>query len=239
MTRIPFRPSPAMIVAFLALCVALAGTADALPGRNRVKRDDIARNAVRTSDVATNAIRTRHIKSAQVTRSKIAKRSIDSALVATDALTGSDILESSLSKVPDADKIDGKDLSELTAGTKVARFTLTNGQTRDVFKAGPLTLTARCTISGGGDTAEVLIATSQDNAAFDAADSDPDLDTGDAEAGRQFVVATGAAGTAQLASVTGFALAADGTVINGASLFAGVNVLGSPGQCVFGGNVTS
>jgi hypothetical protein len=239
MTRIPMKPSPAMVVAFLALCVALAGTANALPGHNRVKRDDIARNAVRTSDIANNAIRTRHIKSGQVTRSKIAKRSVDSALVANDSLTGADILESSLSKVPDADKIDGKDLSELTTGTKIARFTLTSGQTREVLKAGPLTLTARCTVSGGGDTAEVLIATTQDNAAFDAADSDADLDAGDPEAGRQFVVATGATGTPQFDSITGFAAAADGTVINGASLFAGVNALGSPGQCVFGGNITS
>ena len=239
MTRIPVKPSPAMVVAFLALCVALAGTASALPGHNKVKRDDIARNAVRTSDIATNAVRTRHIKSGQVTRSKIAKRSIDSALVATDALTGSDILESSLSKVPDADKIDGKDLSELTTGTKIARFTLTGG-TREVFKTGPLTLTATCTISGGGDTAEILISTTQDNAAFDAFDTDTDLDSGDPASGRQWVTTTTVpSGTPALDSANGFALAADGSVINGANLFAGVNVLGLAGQCVFGGNVTS
>ena len=41
------RPSPAMVVAFVALCVALAGTANALPGKSRVKKDDIARAAVR------------------------------------------------------------------------------------------------------------------------------------------------------------------------------------------------
>ena len=75
------RPSPAMVVAFVALCVALAGTANALPGKNRVKSDDIARNAVRTSDIVRNAVRTRHIRSRQVTRSKIARRSINSDLV--------------------------------------------------------------------------------------------------------------------------------------------------------------
>ena len=32
------RPSPAMVVAFIALSVALAGTATALPGRNTVKK---------------------------------------------------------------------------------------------------------------------------------------------------------------------------------------------------------
>jgi len=240
MTRIrKHLPSPAMVVAFTALCVALAGTATALPGRNAVKRDDIAKNAVRSSDITRNAIRTRHIKSSQVTRSKIAKRSVNAALVGTDALLGSNILESSLSIVPDADKLDGKDSSELVSGTKIARFTLTDGGTREIFKAGPLTLTARCTISPGGDTAEVLIATTQDNAAFDGVDSDPDLDTTDAESLRQLVVATGVTGAPQLESVTGFALAPDGSLINGASLYAGVNVLGFTSQCVFGGNITS
>jgi hypothetical protein len=239
MTRIRrLRPSPAMIVALVALSVALAGTASALPGHNRVKRDDIARNSVQSSDIRKNAIRTRHIKKRQVTRSKIAKRSIDSALVADDSLTGDDVLESSLAKVPDADKLDGKDSSDFVTATKLSRFTLVNGQTRAIFTTGPLSLTARCTISPGGDTAEILISTSQDNAAFDAADSDPDLDTTDPEAGRQFVFATATSGTPAFSHVAdGFAIAPDGSEISGASLYAGVNVLGFAGQCVFGGRV--
>jgi hypothetical protein len=96
------RPSPAMIVAFVALCVALAGTATALPGRNKVRSDDIARGAVHASDIAPKAVRTNHIKGRSVTRSKIANRAINSALVGTDALTGANILESSLDPVPNA-----------------------------------------------------------------------------------------------------------------------------------------
>jgi hypothetical protein len=233
------RPSPAMVIALVALSVALAGTANALPGHNRVKRDDIARNAVRSTDIARNAVRNRHIRSGQVTRSKIARRSINSALVGDDSLTGADILESSLAKVPDADKVDGKDSSELVAGKRIDRFTLGDNQTREVFRLGPLTLTARCTIDPGGDTAEVLIATSVNNSAFDGTDFDADLDVGDPEAGRQFVVATGVTGTPVFDSITGFALGADGTVVNGASLYAGANVLGLPGQCVFGGQIVS
>jgi hypothetical protein len=96
------RPSPSMIVAFVALCVALAGTASAIPGRNRVKKDDIARNAVRSRNIARDAIRSRHIKKRNVTRTKIARNAIDSDLIATDAITGADILESSLATVPNA-----------------------------------------------------------------------------------------------------------------------------------------
>jgi hypothetical protein len=96
------RPSPAMVVAFIALSVALAGTATALPGRNAVKKGDIARSAVTSRTIARNAVRSRHIKSRNVTRSKIAKKAIDSSLVGTDALTGGNILESSLGAVPNA-----------------------------------------------------------------------------------------------------------------------------------------
>ena len=138
-----YRPSPAMMVAFLALCVALAGTASALPGRNSVKRDDIARNAVRSSDIATNAIRSRHIKSRQVTRSKIAKRSINSSLVGTDALTGDNILEASLKTVPkasDADRVNG-----ITVKPFVFRTSAVTGPSlTDLVTVNGLTLATAC-----------------------------------------------------------------------------------------------
>src|SRR5205823_4896140 len=130
--------------------------------------------------------------------------------------------------------------SQFASATKVSRFALANGQTQTVYTTGPLTLTARCTISPAGDTAEILIATTQDNAAFDAADNDPDLDGADPEAGRQFVFATGPTGTPAFARVAdGFAIAPDGSEIRGASLYAGVNVLGFTSQCVFGGQINS
>lgn len=96
------RPSPAMVVAFIALSVALAGTASALPGRNKVKKGDIARSAVTSRTIARSAVRSAHIRSRSVTRSKIAQKAIDSSLVGSDALTGANILESSLGAVPNA-----------------------------------------------------------------------------------------------------------------------------------------
>jgi hypothetical protein len=229
------RPSPAMVVALVALCVALAGTASALPGRNRVKRDDIARNAVRSSDIVRNAIRNRHIRARQVTRSKIAKRSVDSALVGNDALLGSNILESSLSKVPDADKLDGRDSSEYALGSKLATFTLGDGETRQIAKQGPLTLTARCE-TGATDTAEVLVATTQDNAAFSGQSANADLDSATPAAGRVFAAASASSGTPAFGGGEGHAIAPDGSRI-GASLFAGVNALGQAGRCLFGGDL--
>src|SRR5436190_22700639 len=50
------RPSPAFLIGCLALLVALADQADALPGINSVMSNDIAPGAVKRSDVAANAI---------------------------------------------------------------------------------------------------------------------------------------------------------------------------------------
>lgn len=136
------RPSPSMVVAFIALCVALAGTASAIPGRNRVKKDDIARNAVRSRNIARDAVRSRHIQKRNVTRSKIARNAIDSSLVATDALTGADVLEASLATVPSATsatRVNGRNLEKLfyraAAGTAAA----------NVLSLGGLSMNAACT----------------------------------------------------------------------------------------------
>ena len=55
------RPSPALIVAIVALVAALAGTAVALPGRNTVSSNDIKRNAVRSSDVKNDSLKGKDI----------------------------------------------------------------------------------------------------------------------------------------------------------------------------------
>ena len=50
------RPSPALVVAVIALVAALGGVATALPGRNSVRSDDIARHAVKNGDIAKGAV---------------------------------------------------------------------------------------------------------------------------------------------------------------------------------------
>jgi hypothetical protein len=148
------RPSPAMVVAFVALCVALAGTASALPGKNRVKKDDIARAAVRTQHIYKNAVRSKHIRARNVTRSKIARRAINSDLVGKDALTGENIVESSLSTVPSSSKVNNRTVDKIAfvavAGTAAAPVLNLNGLT--VFAgcgAGPaLSVTATTTVNG-------------------------------------------------------------------------------------------
>ena len=58
------RPSPALVISVIALGVALAETAGALPGRNSVKSNDIAHGAVRAGDLGAMAVRTAPIPDA-------------------------------------------------------------------------------------------------------------------------------------------------------------------------------
>src|SRR5215216_4859238 len=50
------RPSPAMVVAMVALFAALTGTAAALRGHNRVRSDDIKNGQVKTRDLHDGAV---------------------------------------------------------------------------------------------------------------------------------------------------------------------------------------
>jgi hypothetical protein len=70
------RPSPAMVIGFVALLAALSGTAVALPGVNLVDSGDI--------------------KNGQVKRVDIRKNAVNGAKVANGALTGADVKNESL-----------------------------------------------------------------------------------------------------------------------------------------------
>jgi hypothetical protein len=76
------RPSPAMIVAIIALVLALTGTAFAALGKNSVG--------------------SRQLKSKAVTTGKLANNAVNGAKVANGSLTGSDINLKALGTVPTA-----------------------------------------------------------------------------------------------------------------------------------------
>ena len=66
--------------------------------------DDIKRAAVRSTHIKSRAVQSKHIKSRAVTRSRIARRAVGSSEVGQDALTGENIVESSLGTVASASK---------------------------------------------------------------------------------------------------------------------------------------
>jgi hypothetical protein len=75
------RPSPALIVAVIALIAASSGAAVALPGKNSVKSNDIAKNQIKSS----------HIKKANVKSSDLKKNGVKGSKVANESLSEKDI----------------------------------------------------------------------------------------------------------------------------------------------------
>jgi hypothetical protein len=216
-----------MVVALLALFVALGGGAYAAL---RVGTRQIVNNSVKSKDVRNNDLRGKDVR----------QRSLGARDIAFDSLTGNQIDEPTLERVPSA--VDAQSLVGRRRAN-VPPFTLTGGQAREVLREGPFVLTARCrigvqTTAGQRDIAEVLIATDANNAAFDAADSGA-LNTTTPDAGRVFVEAVAQPGVVAIDSLQdGLAIGPDGTEeLADTNLYAMVNGLGQPGSCRFGGYV--
>jgi hypothetical protein len=73
-------------VAYLALFVALTGTAVALPGHDNVKSKNIATGAVKAKAIAKDAVKASKIKDAAVTNPAIAPGAISSTKIAAGAV---------------------------------------------------------------------------------------------------------------------------------------------------------
>src|SRR5215210_1714539 len=93
----------ANLVASLALFVALGGVSYAAI---RVGTGSIINNSVRTQDLRNNDIRGKDIRN----------RTIQNRDILTNTILGQQVRESTLSKVPDADRLDGQDSTSFRVG---------------------------------------------------------------------------------------------------------------------------
>jgi hypothetical protein len=82
------RPTPALIVAIIALVAALAGTAVALPGKNTVSSNDIKKNAVRSSDIKNDKVKGVDVKESSLGQVPSALRADSAATVDTQRHIG-------------------------------------------------------------------------------------------------------------------------------------------------------
>jgi hypothetical protein len=234
-----YRPSPAMAVALVALFVSLGGVSYGV-ATGSIDSREIKNNTVRTKDIRNNDVRGKDIRNS----------TIRSADIGANQVKGVDVLESSLGTVPTANVANSAGTAAAFGGFKsvhvgASPLVLTNGQTKEVLKAGALTFTAVCTINGDpdgggpagvGDYAQINVATTQDHAALDGDDTTSDLLIATPIENRQFVDASGATGTPVLDQETdGTALAPDGTEVYTQGIYGAVNILNDPGKCRFGG----
>ena len=230
------RPSPAMVIAVVALIAGLTGSAIALPGRNTVDRNDLKRNVVKTKNIKAKAVK----------RGKIAPNAINSSRIAANSVNGGDINEGTLGQVPSAASADS------VSFIRQFNVRLSFGQDVELVSNGAVSLRARCaenvTIGGqvNRDGVQVYARTTAagsflggtDNRAGDEnGDGTVDaetLDPADSIDDSEFAVRSVPAGAPNEQSVStdideGFVVSPTGSYIgvDSESLMLGVRALGS------------
>lgn len=121
-----FRPSPALVIACVALFSALTGSAIAASvGKNTVRSPQIVDGTIRTVDLRDNAVAAGKIAPNAVDTTEIAENGVESSDVAPDSLTAQDLAPASVTSSEVADQsLTANDLgpdsvgsSELQAGS--------------------------------------------------------------------------------------------------------------------------
>ena len=132
-------PSPAMVVACIALAVALGGTSYAA-----IK---LPRNSVGTSQLQKNAVVASKLNARSVGPQKLQNNAVTARTVQDGQLTGAKIVESTLAKVPSAANADTAANATLAGGNTVKRFTTVvapDGAQATVLDLNGLTITLAC-----------------------------------------------------------------------------------------------
>ena len=149
-----WRPSPALVIACIALFVSLGGVSYAV-ATGSIDSRELRNNTIRSGDVRNNTLRTEDIRNNEVRGFDIRNSSIQGRDVAFNTLTGADIAESSLGKVPSATSADSA--ATVASVRSLAPRVLGEGSAPVTLAVhGPLTLTAACVQTSGGITAAQL-----------------------------------------------------------------------------------
>jgi hypothetical protein len=215
------RPSPALVVAAIALFVALGGSAYAL--------------SITGASVVNGSLTGADVKNRSLTQADLKGRALKGTLMIKDSVGYNAVKEQVLdaSKFKQVKSAQDSDALAGAKGVRVAPFFLDDNQSKAVATVGPFTLTARCRTDGADQIAEIVIQTNQNNAAVDGATKDTAFNIGETVA---LVAAQAPTGTPAFdQEAAGAAIAPDNTEIVGQELYAGVSVLGQANKCRFGG----
>ena len=109
------RPSPALVIACLALFVSLSGVSYGV-ATGFIDSREIKNNEVRTKDLRNNDIRTRDLRNNEIRGIDIRNSTIQGRDIGINQVTGTDVRESTLQKVPSATAADSA-TSATTAGS--------------------------------------------------------------------------------------------------------------------------
>lgn len=155
------RPSPALVIACLALVVALGGTSYAaftLPAKS-VGTSQLRERAVTSAKLANGVVQTRKLRARAVTASVLGDRSVTSAKLADGAVTSAKLAPGTITaaNVPAGAGVNIR----YRYGTIIAG----PGQQVSAYVACP----AGMTVVGGGATADRPVVVINDSAPFNSA----------------------------------------------------------------------
>lgn len=135
------RPSPALIVAIVALVVAMAGSASAIPRlisgkqikKNAVTSTKIKNGEVRNKDLRSNAVTSNRILDAQVTAQDLADRAVTTGKLTDLAVVTGKIADNAATtaKIADAAVTTGKLADNAVTSGKLADNSVTTGKIAD------------------------------------------------------------------------------------------------------------
>jgi hypothetical protein len=155
------RPSPALVVALIALFVALGGPAGAaglIRGsqikKNTITSRQIKNHSLSTKDLSRRAVRSLRITpNGSVTQSKLANSAVTSAKIAGAAITGAKIATNSIGPLQIADhSLTATDVARFAGRFTVTVPAITPGQ---CWEGQPLNQTPQ----GSDITSDILVVT--------------------------------------------------------------------------------
>jgi hypothetical protein len=170
-----WRPSPATVLASIALFISLGGVSYGF-ATGSIDSREIKNNTVASKDIRNNQVTGRDIRRGGVFGSDIHNSSLTGTDVKNDSVTGRDILESSVGTVPTATT--ALNLQGLTPASFVpaSKFVstgsarkLSKGQTNvTVAKSGPFTITADCADQAPGAQLTLTATSTEANSAMNS-----------------------------------------------------------------------
>ena len=152
------RPTPAFLLAFVALLVALGGVATALPGKNSVDKNDIKKNAVSSSDIKKQAV-----KSSDLKNDGVKGKDLKDEAVKTDKLGDGSVTSSKTSFYGVSALENVSAAASQAAAPEVTLLT-----------RGPFTVYGKCFVQAAQIDAEVYIKTSEPGTLFSSNTDDKD-----------------------------------------------------------------
>jgi hypothetical protein len=146
------RPSPAMIIALIALFVSLSGVSYGV-ATGFIDSREIKNNEIRSRDIRNNEVRSKDLRNNEVRGLDIRNSTIQGRDIAINAVRGEDVSEDTLAKVPSAllaDRAGTAGAADSVGGVTLRRISYSEGQAvgtgtfAQVLNFGGLKLEARC-----------------------------------------------------------------------------------------------